>query len=140
MPQKSDFPSKEPRKKKSAVSAYSGGGRVEWKGYINIPLVEADKRHFQQWKAQPDIVNEAFHTTLADGYKLSVDYQGREDAFRASLYCQNVDFPEAGYCLSIYAGDYWEALIRVLYVHSVKCQGSWERYIGRRSVVEDWDV
>jgi len=113
--------------------------KIEWRGYINIPLVEADKRHYFQWRGQPDIVDEIKDAVLRDGFKLSVDFQPREAAFRASLYCQNAELPEAGYCLSLYASSPAEAEMRLLYVHAVKARQDWQQWIGRKNRDDDWE-
>lgn len=139
MPDKYDL-QKPSRKSSSAKNApRSTQPKVEWKGYISVPLVENDKRHYFQWCQQTAIVTEVKETTLRDGFKLSTDFQQREGAFRASLYCQNPDYIEAGYSLSMWAGSADEAEMRLLYVHAVKCQGSWERYIGKSPRDDDWE-
>lgn len=126
-------------KKRAKTKQFSTGNRVEWKGYINVPLVEADKRHFHQWRAQPSIVEETLQAALRDGYKLSVDWQQRENAFRASLYCQNAEFNEAGYCLSIFASEWWKAVCQLLYIHVVKCNADWTPFIRHTRQADDWD-
>lgn len=138
MPKSSDYSNK-PRTPSKKSNNNHTHDRIEWKGYINVPLVEADKRHYHQWKAQEGILDEFLCASLEDGYKLSVDYQPRQDAYRASLYCQNPIKAEAGYCLSIFASSWYEALARIVYIHAVKCQFSWEKFLDPRKQVDDWD-
>lgn len=121
------------------VAGYGDKTRVEWKGYISVPLHESDKRHYHQWKNAPEVYDEVLVATLQSGFKLSVDYQLNEGSFRASLYCQDAKRVEAGYCLSFFAAEPFEAVRRLLYVHAVKCQRSWEKYIDAKRPVDDWD-
>jgi len=139
MPQRSDFPNKERKPSRPPTHQRQTDTRVEWRGYVNIPLNEADKRHYFAWRTQPDVLTETTHAILRAGFKLSVDFQEREAAYRASLYCQNPGLSEAGYCLSIFASTSDEAVMRLLYVHAVKAQFKWGAWLSPKSKVEDWD-
>lgn len=113
--------------------------KVEWKGYVNIPLDEADKRHYFEWCSQGSLLEELREGVLKSGFKLSTDWQADKGAFRSSLYCQNSERAEAGYTISMWAGTAVEAELRLLYVHAVKAEFSWERWIGRKTDFEDWE-
>lgn len=139
MPQRSDFPQRPAKPKSTSTTRNGAAPRVEWKGYINVPLLEADKRHYHTWKNAPEVFDEVLVATLESGFKLSVDYQQNEAAYRASLYCQDAKRPEAGYCLSLFAGEPLEAVRRLLYVHAIKCQRSWSHWLDPRAAVDDWD-
>lgn len=112
--------------------------KVEWKGYINVTLTEAQKRSYVAWINDPDIFSNALELALRDGYKLSVDYQLRENAYRASFYCQNADLPEAGFCLSVFAREYGTALNKLVYIHSGILASDWSNHLKAQLVDESW--
>lgn len=111
---------------------------VAWKGYINVSLTEAQKRAYAAWVNDPDLFENALVLALRDGYKLSVDFQVRENAYRASFYCQNPDLPEAGYCLSIFTAEYGLSLHKLVYIHSNVLRCDWSKHLKRSLVDDSW--
>lgn len=130
-----DGAKKERREKRSDRN---GASRVEWKGYVSPTLSTNDKRAYQKWRADAVEVNRAIQTTIDGGYTLKVDYMVNDGAYRAGLYCTVQGSPDAGYCLTVFAGDWWEAAMRVVYCHQVLFNASWSSLTGKGKWKDDW--
>lgn len=111
---------------------------VAFKGYVNVSLTEAEKRRFVAWLNDRDLYANALVAAIRSGHKLSIDFQAREDAFRASLYCQNANLPQAGYCLSIFASEHGRAIEKLLYIHAEVLGGDWSKHLKRSLVDDSW--
>lgn len=115
-----------------------GAGRVEWKGYVSPTLSTAEKKAYRTWAADTVEVNRAVSTTIDSRYTLKIDYMENDGAYRAGLYCQKQGHPDAGYCLTVFAGDWWEATMRVVYCHIVLLNSSWASLTGKGKWKDDW--
>lgn len=113
-------------------------GRVEWKGYLSPTISAAEKKAYREWRSVEGGCEKALKRALDAGYKISVDFQRYEGAYRAGLYCQQVGHPDAGYCLTQFAGDWWEAINRVVFVHSEVLGSDWSKITGKRGWTDDW--
>lgn len=113
-------------------------GRVEWRGYISPTLTTSEKATYKKWRADTGACEQALKSALDTGYKISVDFQTRERAYRAGLYCQAVGSENAGYCLTAFASDWWEAINRVVFIHSQVLGGSWTKVISPSGWKDDW--
>lgn len=112
--------------------------RVKWLGYVSPQITQAEKLVYKAWRDDADSFAVAFRGALEEGFKASVDFQSREGAYRASLYCQVPHRKEAGYCLTIFAGDPFEALYRVVFVHSELYGGDWTPLLSKGGWKDDW--
>lgn len=115
-----------------------GGGRVEWKGYVSPSLTQTEKRAFKKWASNSDEVNRQLQTTIDSGYTLKIDYMENDGAYRAVLYCQRKGHADAGYALSVFAGDWWTAALRVVYCHNEILRSDWSSLTGTRKWKDDW--
>lgn len=112
--------------------------KVDWKGYVNPTLTPAQKAGYAAWRNDPDIYAKTLETTLRDGFKLSINYFPRESAFQASLYCTNPDYPEAGFCMSVFGGDIETATHKLIYIHVAVLKGDWSSIMKRSLVDNSW--
>lgn len=113
-------------------------GRVKWMGYVNPTLTSAEKRAYKLWIGDGKSANDFLPDITRKGYSLKIDYVEHERAYRASLYCNNAKSENAGYCLSVFAGDWWEACNRLVYCHQEVLGGSWTSLTGKGSWKDDW--
>lgn len=113
-------------------------GRVDWKGYLSPSLTQNEKELYKRWRAGTDNCSPALKSALDAGYKISVDFQAREGAYRAGLYCQAPHLKEAGYCLTTFAGDWWEAVNRVVFIHTELLGADWTPLITKSGWKDDW--
>lgn len=131
--------SRKPRTRtKAEPEASSDRSRVQWKGYVNPTLTAAEKRAYAGWKADNPSIDVKVAALTRQGYKISFDYVERERAYRASFYCQNASSSNAGYCLSLFAGDVWEALMRLVYLHEAVLGGDWNAHDAKGGWRDDW--
>lgn len=112
--------------------------RVEWKGYISPTLDQSEKRVYAEWRANPAQGDKAIERAVHAGYKISVDFQPREGAYRAGLYCQDANSPNAGWCLTCFAGDWYEAACRVVFMHFEILGCDWTKVAGKSGWKDDW--
>lgn len=112
--------------------------RVEWKGYVSPQISKVEKAAYAKWRGDADEVNRALATTVQDGYTLKVDYMEDDGAYRAVLYCTLAGSKNAGWALSIFAGDWWEAAMRVVYCHVKILNADWTSLLSGRKWKDDW--
>lgn len=123
---------------KSKRSNPSERSRVEWKGYISPTLSTAEKQAFRKWSADSVEVSRVIQTTLDKRYTLKIDYMENEGAYRGGLYCQDASSPHAGYCLTVFAGDWWQAVMRVVFSHHIVLNSDWSSLTGKGKWKDDW--
>lgn len=127
-----------PKEKRGDKGDDAKPSRVEWKGYLSPTLTTNEKALYREWRTNSGACEEALKSALDAGFKISVDFQPRERAYRAGLYCQAVDRKEAGYCLTVFAGDWWEAVNRVVFIHHALLSADWTALINGSSWKDDW--
>lgn len=125
-------------RKSPSRSLGNDGGRVSWKGYLSPDITAAEKQLYHEWRADPNECEKALKGALDAGFKISVDFQSKQRAYRAGLYCQAADRKEAGYCLTAFAGDWWEAVNRVVFLHAAVGGGSWNSFFTEGGWKDSW--
>ena len=120
-------------------SGFTGKGRkkVSWRGYVNYPVDEAMKVAYRDAVVRGWDWREAVEDVVSAGYKLSVSWDGYNQAFVGALYATNANDPNAGWCLSMRAANCNEACSRVLWVHVFALRGDWD-VDGEARGVREW--
>ena len=111
--------------RKSAKTTGQGKKKVQWQGYINYQQDTIDKAHAEELRAKPEWFDKAMQDVLSDDYKVSVTWSDYHSCMVASLYCQDADSDNAGWCLTARASGYYDAMFRVLFLHHICFEGDW---------------
>lgn len=92
--------------------------RVEWKGFVNYEPTAEDKKGMEHAMATGnDPADWLDKLVQEDVYDVKISFDGRNNCFRASLYCRKSGHAHAGYTLAARAGTSYAALRRVLFIH-----------------------
>lgn len=124
--------------KKDSPTTAKGKTKVEWKGYVNWQLSEQHKATFRKWLETQPKIDEIIHEITEDGYDIKIRYDGYNACMSAQLYCTNPANPNAGWCLSMRANDWYTALLRVIYVHCIALEGAWSEPSTQGWTDEQW--
>lgn len=98
----------------------------EWKGFVNLKLNEEQKALFLSWDVHDDDVWLLFTGLLTEGYKISSSYNGQNSTYNVLLTCNNPSSPNAGFGLSAYSPNWYNAVRLALFKHEVIFQGVWD--------------
>jgi len=118
-------PSATQHPRKSSGTTGKGKKKVDFKGYANWTLTPQHKVHYQKWLEQQPDLDDLVMKVLETEHDLKVRYDDYNQCFSAQLYCRDVSHENAGWCLSMRASDYWEAIRRLLFVHCIALEGIW---------------
>lgn len=116
----------------------AGKVRAKWQGYVNYTPNASDKEAFKRDMEEGYDVGAAIEECLHSGYKLSVAWDGYNSAICASLYCQVVGDPNAGWCLTARSTSTNNAIARVVWLHLIRLGGDWATAVEARRENENW--
>lgn len=99
--------------------------RAEWVGFVDVKLTSEQDEAFDSWDLEDEDVLLLLGSTVAEGYKFTLAYNGSNDNFSASLTGGLPTGENAGYTLSAFAETWYEAIKYLMFKHSVVCDGDW---------------
>jgi hypothetical protein len=99
--------------------------RVEFKGYVNYVLTQADKEGFKQWDVEDHDLWLLLAGDIQNGYKLGCSFNPQNDTFQVTYMCNDPASTNAGYILSAYAKDWYIAVKSLVYKHNEVFAGEW---------------
>jgi|WetSurMetagenome_2_1015567.scaffolds.fasta_scaffold195024_2 hypothetical protein len=103
----------------------------EWKGFIDVPLTTEDKARFEIWRGEAEDLLAAVGAAVADGYKLSVSYDQRNNCFQAALTGMLGAAENVGFTMVGRAGTPDKAIAVVMFKHfELAQQGPWSNLVG----------
>lgn len=94
-------------------------GKVDFKGFVNYVLSKEDKVTYTDWEVDD---HDLFLLIAGDnqtGYKLGMSFNAQNDTFVATYMCNDSTSPNAGYMLSAFAPDWYNALKTLCFKHNV---------------------
>lgn len=94
--------------------------RAPFVGYVNITLTEEDRVQFESWAADDDIFQETYVEALADGYQFTSKFDIGNDSYSCSVSTWDRSKPDAGIIYTGRSGVHNVALLKCLFVLSVK--------------------
>lgn len=92
---------------------------AEWKGYVNVEIDEGTKAQFQAFIADAGLVREITAEVLLRGYKLSSVQVDNDATVRATAIAGFKGTVDAGYAVSAWAEDFYEATAAVVFIVAV---------------------
>ena len=99
--------------------------RVEFKGYLNRNISADEKVTYRSDLEAGWRWDEKAEELISDGLNLKWSWDSYNEAFAATLYDTNADSDHAGYCLSFRGPEPFEAMSRLVWVHTVLLEGNW---------------
>jgi len=102
------------------------GQRIEFT-FINVSPNAADIAWLLANEENAGAIVYDFLTGLADGYKLSCNFDKQSGRFNATLACSADDDPNRGLILSFRAANAYDALYGLAYSDLHKLEGEWSR-------------
>lgn len=114
-----------PAKKAQQIKQQPEYQKIE---FVNINLSAQEKQHFKSWYHEHESEIPSLATAfIAQGYKLSLKYDGENECFIATSTCQDETMPNGGKALSSRSDDWIEALALNIYKTDVVSEdGTWE--------------
>ena len=97
----------------------------EFKGFVNYVLTEDDKAGYNAWGLDDHDLWLLLTADIQAGYKFSCSYNKQNDTFSATYMCNDALSPNAGYCLSAFAPDWYNAVKSLIYKHNEVLGGLW---------------
>lgn len=104
--------------------------KVEWLGYLNVNLTDAQDKDFDIWSKKQKLQLSDFDIILNNGYKLSLNWDHFHSGVSASLFANDSKLPRAGYTLTAWDTNAEGALLLLFYKHYIICEEDWERFAG----------
>lgn len=96
-----------------------------WKGYANVEISGDHVELIEAYAESQDKVWDDTVTAMTEGYKLSVDYVSKDDTFKATLTCNDINSQNAGLSLSAWSDSAFEAIACVMFKHLHIAQRKW---------------
>jgi hypothetical protein len=100
--------------------------KAEWKGYIKINLTAEQDAAFDDWVKTSGVGLSWAEAIVDDGYKLSFTHDSYHSGISAAMYCTDAKEEWAGYSLTAWGGDLYEAFNMLCYKHFVISNQQWE--------------
>ena len=108
-------------------STHGASKRVKAKfaGYVNYVPTTEDKQGLKSMLESGHDPASDLSDIIESGYKLGLTFDSSGAAFIATLFAENPELSHAGYILSARAGDGYDAIRRVCYLHLYVLECRW---------------
>lgn len=110
--------------------------KKEFKGFVNYVLTVDDKASFKKWEIDDTDVFLLVAGDVSEGYKMGVSYNAQNSTFVATYMCNSDDNPNAGYMLSSFAPDWFNAVKSLVFKHHVILENLWPT--GKAAERDSW--
>lgn len=105
--------------------------KVEWKGYLNVNLDDAEAAAFEAWETERVFGISDVAILVDNGYKFTLAWDAFHSGFTASLYSSLPILAWPGYTLTAWAGSAEDAMRLLFFKHYIICEEDWERFTGK---------
>lgn len=100
--------------------------KVEFKGFANLEVPEEAKEDVKRYLKENKLCLEYIETLILDGHKVSVGVNEKNGAIQATAFCTYSKSPNAGFILSAFAGNWYDAVAVLAWKHVVLSgRGKW---------------
>lgn len=109
----------EGKRRSNGLAKFSG----DWKGFVDLPLTDAQKEHISRLEGDdlPDF-SAFLVSVLADGYKFSAVMDEKHHCCIATLTGKSAGCLNSGFSLSARGPDFLSALLVLHFKHVVICE------------------
>lgn len=106
-------------KRKSGVAS---SGATVW---LNVDLSKEDKKDLGEYVDSGEFDLEALAAIVQEGYRMTLGYSERSNAFVVSIFDNDSESPTANHALSGMGSTAQNAICAALYKHTVKLSSDW---------------
>ena len=99
----------------------------DWKGFKDFKLTAEQLEGFASFDVDDDDLMDLIQTVLAEGYKLTLTYNGQSDTYNCALTCNAEKHKNQGYTMSAFAHSAYTAMKLLMYKHAVLLEGDWDK-------------
>lgn len=110
--------------------------KKEFKGFVNYLLSVDDKNAFKEWEVDAADLLLLVAGDVSEGYKMGVSYNPQNSTFVATYMCNSDDSPNAGYMLSAFAPDWFNAVKSLVFKHQHVLGCIWP--VGKAAERDSW--
>lgn len=102
--------------------------QVQWRGFKDVRLTDAQRDAYENWDCHDADVYQLAAEAVSSGYKFTCSYNGSNDTYTATITGQSgVGVQAAGFSLSAFAPDWYNAVRTLMYKHWVVLDGDWSK-------------
>jgi len=98
-----------------------------WRGFKDFRLTAEQLEGFAAFDCEDDDLMDLIQTTLAEGYKLTLTYNGQSDTYNCAITCNAEKHPNEGFTMSAFAQTAYVAMKLLMYKHAVLLEGDWDK-------------
>jgi len=98
-----------------------------WKGFKDFKLTAEQLEAFASFDVDDDDLMDLVQTVLAEGYKLTLTYNGQSDTYNCAITCNAEKHANEGYTMSAFAHSAYIAMKLLMFKHAVLLEGDWDK-------------
>lgn len=101
---------------------------VQWRGFKDVRLTEAQRDAYDHWDIHDADVYELAASAVSQGFKFTCSYNHSNDTYTATLTGQD-GAPAAaqGFSLSAFAPTWYDAVRTLMFKHDAVLEGDWSK-------------
>jgi len=99
-----------------------------WKGYVNITIAESATTELNTYMKDDKLVFQDMNQAILANYTIKIYYDTEKENYRASMTCYDEKDSNFGYMLGAFAGDWYTALVVLLFKHYRVAGESWQEH------------
>jgi hypothetical protein len=107
--------------KKSAEQAIKGGMPT----FVDVKLSLDERNAFSALVIEPAALVKSLQQLVDDGYRVGCAWGNETQSYTVSLTCRDADSPNAGLCMTSFAGDLTTAIALAIFKHRNVTAGKW---------------
>lgn len=121
----------------SGLSAKSAQNSTWSTNFVDLPLSEADKAAFEEWRAtQPPLINLIFEI-VDSGCKISASWNEKTGSYIVAVTCTQASHPNANSCFTSFSSNLEKSLYTAAYKYDLYCAGREQWAVGQAKK-DDW--
>jgi hypothetical protein len=100
---------------------------TDWKGFKDFRLTAEQLEGFGLFDTDDDDLMDLIQVSLAEGYKVTLTYNGQSDTYNCAMTCNAEKHKNQGYTMSAFAPTAYMAMKLLMYKHAVLLEGDWDK-------------
>jgi len=100
---------------------------TDWKGFKDFKLTAEQLEGFGAFDTDDDDLMDLIQTVLAEGYKVTLTYNGQSDTYNCAMTCNAEKHKNQGYTMTAFAPTAYTAMKLLMYKHAVLLEADWDK-------------